>query len=361
MGKGRAQVELALAEPERLWRVIAAYLSTLRRAGGHLRAIEEWTEFLGGMSGTKEGAELFLKAGPEEAAAYAISLRDRPGMPERLRRPQGSQSAPMRRSGELGRGKVSTLAPNTITFKVRALKRVYRAVVNDGLRQTNPFAEIRGQKKDAHQKLPTEMIEFEKVSDVIAAARSQTDRALFSALFGGALRLNEARSLRLSDLHLDAGSPEVFLRETKDGSEAFQPISAEAAWELQRQAADRRAAGAGPEDFVFVTRYGPGKGREAVSESTVNRRFKRACRAAGVGVWATTHSARATTATMLLAAGHPIDHAQKFLRHRSITATQVYDKRRRHVETRLAEQVNFADLKRRIEESSRAPKAPRGP
>ena len=42
-----------------------------------------------------------------------------------------------------------------------------------------------------------------------------------------------------------------------------------------------------------------------------------------------THSLRATTATLLLDAGVHIHKVQELLGHRHITTTQIYDKRRR--------------------------------
>jgi site-specific recombinase XerD len=42
-----------------------------------------------------------------------------------------------------------------------------------------------------------------------------------------------------------------------------------------------------------------------------------------------THSLRATTATLLLDAGVDIRKVQELLRHRHVPTTQIYDKRRR--------------------------------
>ena len=41
------------------------------------------------------------------------------------------------------------------------------------------------------------------------------------------------------------------------------------------------------------------------------------------------HSLRATTATLLLDAGVPIEEVQALLGHKHITTTQIYDKRRK--------------------------------
>lgn len=43
------------------------------------------------------------------------------------------------------------------------------------------------------------------------------------------------------------------------------------------------------------------------------------------------HSVRATTATLLLDSGVPIESVQELLDHKHITTTQIYDKRRRAI------------------------------
>ena len=45
----------------------------------------------------------------------------------------------------------------------------------------------------------------------------------------------------------------------------------------------------------------------------------------------TAHSLRATTETLLLDSGVPIEAVQDLLDHRHITTTQIYDKRRRSI------------------------------
>ena len=51
------------------------------------------------------------------------------------------------------------------------------------------------------------------------------------------------------------------------------------------------------------------------------------------------HSLRATTATLLLDAGEPIESVQDLLDHKHITTTQIYDKRRRSVRDSASHKV----------------------
>lgn len=53
----------------------------------------------------------------------------------------------------------------------------------------------------------------------------------------------------------------------------------------------------------------------------------------------TPHSLRATTATLLLDSGVPIEAVQDLLDHKHITTTQIYDKRRRSVRDSASHQV----------------------
>ena len=45
---------------------------------------------------------------------------------------------------------------------------------------------------------------------------------------------------------------------------------------------------------------------------------------AGIAKQVTPHRLRASVATILLDAGMPLDHVQKFLRHKRIATTQIY-------------------------------------
>lgn len=51
------------------------------------------------------------------------------------------------------------------------------------------------------------------------------------------------------------------------------------------------------------------------------------------------HSLRATTATLLLDSGVAIEAVQELLDHKHITATQIYDKRRRSVRDSASHKV----------------------
>jgi site-specific recombinase XerD len=53
------------------------------------------------------------------------------------------------------------------------------------------------------------------------------------------------------------------------------------------------------------------------------------------------HSLRATTATLLLEAGVPIEEVQQLLGHKHITTTQIYDKRRRTTKQSASHKVPF--------------------
>jgi integrase len=53
------------------------------------------------------------------------------------------------------------------------------------------------------------------------------------------------------------------------------------------------------------------------------------------------HSLRATTATLLLEAGVPIEEVQQLLGHKHITTTQIYDKRRRTTRQSASHQIPF--------------------
>jgi len=191
--------------------------------------------------------------------------------------------------------------------------------------------------KDAGRKRPTEMIDFSKVMEIVAAADDSTpkglrDKAILSAFFGGGLRRSEVIGLRVGDIRRSpAGTCYLYLRSTKAKKDAQQALPDWAALVVEKLAAARKAAGASEADHLFVGFSGPGGKIETnrpISPVGLYELFKTYCLRAGAGEFVSPHSARATAITRLLAEGIPHRQVQEFSRHSSIQMVELYDKRR---------------------------------
>jgi integrase/recombinase XerD len=158
----------------------------------------------------------------------------------------------------------------------------------------------------------------EQVADLVEAetgdALSLRDRALLELLYATGLRVSELSTLRLGDLHLDAG----YLRCVgKGGKERVVPVGAQAAAVLREYLAAGR--GDADVDAVFVSR----KGGRLVRES-IWRLVRKHALHAGLRDRVFPHAVRHSFATHLLEGGADLRYVQEMLGHANISTTQIY-------------------------------------
>ena len=125
----------------------------------------------------------------------------------------------------------------------------------------------------------------------------------------------EAQRLRVRNAyvlgeHSSAGKSDLSTRRSV-------PMADRLAWELDRWS--QRTVFSGDDDLVFAH---PHTGRP-LDGTKVSRRFKAACRAAGVRA-VRFHDLRHTFATRLAASGQPLRTIQEFLGHADAKTTQIY-------------------------------------
>lgn len=161
--------------------------------------------------------------------------------------------------------------------------------------------------------------------DVEAEPLGPTDRALFLTAALSGLRQSELLALQWRDVDFDAGRIRVrrsyvrgYLGRPKSRySSRSVPMVPQVAAALRHQLG--HSAHRGHEDLVFGN---PRTGR-ALSASAVNRRFKKALRAAQVRE-VRFHDLRHTFGTRLAANGVPIRTIQEWMGHEDIRTTQIY-------------------------------------
>jgi site-specific recombinase XerD len=352
---------------ERVWLRISAFLSLKSPATRvtYSGIITEWCRFLGSEPGTLQAAQQIISATDLHAIAYRKHLETQPGEKPRFvhgaSAPSSDRRVTLERAGAGGRkkdGLDATLSNATIHKKFAALRRIYRMLLASNLGIVeNPFEvdKVPPPPKDAGRKRPTQMVEFDRVMEIVSVPDPSTpkgrrDRAILAILFGGGLRRSEVVALRLGDVRrTSSGTTYLYLRYTKAKRDAQQALPGWAAELLWSYLAERRAAGAGDADYLFVSFTGQA-GKTAtsrqISDTGVYLLFKQSCIAAGAGEFATPHSARATAITKLLADGVPHREVQEFSRHSSIQMVEWYDKRRFDIEQSPAKNLSF-ERKRR--------------
>ena len=162
-------------------------------------------------------------------------------------------------------------------------------------------------------------------SDVSVLLDAQTggktglrDSAMLELLYSSGLRVSELVSIKIGDIHFDAG----FIRVLGKGSkERVVPVNARAIRKVRRYSDEERPAilGKRQSPYLFVTRMG---GR------MTRQRFWQTIKALGrgLGIALSPHTIRHCFATHLLEGGADLRSVQKMLGHSDISTTQVYTK-----------------------------------
>jgi len=167
--------------------------------------------------------------------------------------------------------------------------------------------------------LPAVLTE-EEVRAILEHTPRYRDRVVFETLYAAGLRVCEVLKLELSDIN----SKEMTIRieagkGKKDRYAMLSPRLLETLREYYRRCH--------PQRFLF-----PGKGaKRALSESVVQKEFKRVVRVAGITKPASVHTLRHSFATHLLEHGTDLRVIQGLLGHKSLQSTLVYT----HLSTKL--------------------------
>ncbi len=163
------------------------------------------------------------------------------------------------------------------------------------------------------------ILDPEDIQALMAALRTDRDRAMVQAMVLGGLRRCEVLGLRLGDLRL--GEWRVLITEGKGGHERLVPLSPTFFATVARYMNDERP----PEtttDSLFVSLKGQRRGQPLSTpglDEIVRAARKRASLSHG-----TCHELRHTCFTRLREAGMAIEAIQAQAGHRSVSSTRVY-------------------------------------
>jgi len=158
-----------------------------------------------------------------------------------------------------------------------------------------------------------------EVRALLAALRTDRDRAMVLAMVIGGLRRCEVLGLRLGDVQVAERS--LFIAEGKGGHHRVIPISNTFFTAVGDYLRNERPRGV-TTDRVFVTLKGPTRGEPMTAEG-VDKILRAARERAGFRR-ATCHQLRHTCLTRLREAGMQLEAVQAQAGHRSIESTRIY-------------------------------------
>jgi integrase/recombinase XerD len=162
------------------------------------------------------------------------------------------------------------------------------------------------------------ILDPDEIDALMAALRTERDRAMTQAMVLGGLRRCEVLGLRLGDLRL--GEWRVLIREGKGGHERLVPLSPTFFATVARYMDHERPQTSS--DVLFVALKGARRG-QPLSVPGLDR-IMRAARERAELSHGTCHELRHTCFTRLREAGMAIEAIQAQAGHRSITSTRVY-------------------------------------
>lgn len=163
------------------------------------------------------------------------------------------------------------------------------------------------------------ILEPAEIETLMAALRTERDRAMVQAMLLGGLRRCEVLGLRLQDLRL--GEWRVFVADGKGGHQRMVPVSQTFFATVARYLNTERPADVST-DRVFVALKGPRRGH-ALSSEGLDEVLSNARARAGLS-HGTCHELRHTCFTRLREGGMAIEALQAQAGHRSIASTRIY-------------------------------------
>jgi len=154
--------------------------------------------------------------------------------------------------------------------------------------------------------------------------------AILKLFYSSGIRIAELVNLDLEDLNLEESQIKVL---GKGGKEAYCPITREAAKALSSYLKVRNTRLNAGENALFISRIG-----KRISKRDIQRFIPHYANQAGIRKKVTPHTLRHSIATHLLDQGMDLRYVQAFLRHASISSTQIYT----HVSNRrLREELRY--------------------
>ncbi len=216
---------------------------------------------------------------------------------------------------------VQKLSSESVYLEIAALRAFYRFAENEKLLPSNVAENLSLPRR--WKRLPKSLTNQE-IDALLKFGETETpaslcDRAILELAYASGLRLAELRSIRIEQLHLDAGFINVI---GKGNKERVVPLGRKAVEAIQRylgNAGRPKLVTVKSPANLFITRRGT-----PFAANTMWLRIKNRVQRAGIARNITPHMLRHSFATHLLENGADLRVIQELLGHASISTTEVY-------------------------------------
>ena len=170
-----------------------------------------------------------------------------------------------------------------------------------------------------------------EVAALLVAVQEASFRACLRLMYHCGLRVGEAVTIEVQDIHGKENPPRLHIRNGKGGKDRFVPITPPMVQELRQWWCTHRnrqflfpSPGRGWADRTLSLSQAMGQSTGPMSVSSVQMAFRLARAASGVNTASTTHSLRHSYATHLLEEGVSLRQISQYLGHESLDTTVIY-------------------------------------
>lgn len=204
---------------------------------------------------------------------------------------------------------------------ISGIKAFYKYLLLEDIIKIDPTQLLEAPK--TRRQLP-DILTFDEIERIIAKVKAgtpegQRNRAILETMYSCGLRVSEVTSLKISQLHFDAG----FIRVVGKGDkERLIPIGRDAMKYINIYKEEVRVhvpIKKGQEDILFLNRRG-----SALTRVMIFLVIKDLTAAAGITKQVSPHTFRHSFATHLVEGGADLRAVQEMLGHESITTTEIY-------------------------------------
>ena len=212
---------------------------------------------------------------------------------------------------------------------MKAAKFALRCFYRECLKLTawTVFDEVRIAEPDV---LPV-VLSRSEVQALLAALTEARFRACLRLMYHCGLRVGEAVSIRVRDIHGRETPPRLHIRNGKGGKDRYVPITPSMVQELRRWWLTHQnpeflfpSPGRGWADRTLSLSQSLARAKEPMSVSSVQMAYRLARAASAVNSASTTHSLRHSYATHLLEEGVSLRQISQYLGHESLDTTVIY-------------------------------------
>lgn len=229
--------------------------------------------------------------------------------------------------------RTGAFAPNTVARKISAIRSLFKFLVTDGIRETNPALYLEMPKR--RKSLP-KALTIEQIDSMLDELRNDNkpdsirDLAILELLYSTGLRVSELINLKVSSLQKNAvenSQQKVIIVKGKGSKERLVIINARANKALESYLVVKECfLRKQKSDLLFPSFTKSGK-IMPLTRQRVHQVFKTLAMKAGIDPKEfSPHKVRHSFATHLLQRGADLRVVQELLGHSDISSTQIYTK-----------------------------------